>query len=132
MSDNLALLARAQLDELRAIRADLHRMGDRVGELEMALRYLRSAEEKLDRLLDEGGRFVSNPVVVSVSVSDTVLRMVLADGRELAAPLAWYPQLRDATPEQRQNWRPISQGRGIYWPDLDLDVSVAVLLGLSS
>jgi hypothetical protein len=132
VSDNLALLARAQLDELRAIRAALGRLGERVGDLELALRYLRTADEKLDRLLGDGGRFVSNPVAVSVNVSDSVLRIVLADGRELAAPLAWYPRLRDATPEQRENWRPISQGRSIYWPDLDLDVSVAVLLGLPS
>jgi hypothetical protein len=28
-------------------------------------------------------------------------RVVLADGRELAVPLEWFPRLRDATAEQR-------------------------------
>jgi Protein of unknown function (DUF2442) len=39
---------------------------------------------------------------IEVVVSDTMLRIVLTDGRELAAPLAWFPRLRDATPEQRR------------------------------
>jgi hypothetical protein len=65
---------------------------------------------------------------VDVTVMDDRLVVVLADGRELAAPLAWFPRLLEATPEQRQNWRFIGRGLGIHWPDIDEDLSVASLL----
>ena len=54
----------------------------------------------------------------------------LEDGRSLSVPLEWFPRLRDATPEQRNNWRFIGPGTGIHWPDIDEDISVAGLLGL--
>ena len=47
------------------------------------------------------------PVLVSdaidVETTDNMLKVALADGRELAAPLEWFPRLRDATTEQRRN-----------------------------
>ena len=70
-----------------------------------------------------------DPVAVDVVVSDTVLRVVLSDGRELSAPLAWFPRLRDATSAQRSNWERIGRGHGIHWPDVDEDVSVRALMG---
>ena len=36
-----------------------------------------------------------------VTVTEDQVVVALADGRELAAPLAWFPRLADATPEQR-------------------------------
>jgi hypothetical protein len=54
--------------------------------------------------------------------------VVLADGRELAAPLAWFPRLADATEQQRKNWRLIGRGQGVHWPDVDEDISIASLL----
>ena len=68
---------------------------------------------------------------VDVTTDDSSLRVVLADGRELAVPLEWFPRLRDATPEQRKNWRLIGRGQGIHWPDVDEDISVAGLLRVS-
>jgi hypothetical protein len=38
-----------------------------------------------------------------VEVTNEALHVVLADGRELTAPLAWFPRLMDGTPEQRRN-----------------------------
>ena len=70
-----------------------------------------------------------DPTAVDVEVSDAALRIVLSDGRELSAPLAWFPRLRDATPGQRQNWEAIGRGQGIHWPDLDEDISVRALMG---
>ena len=70
-----------------------------------------------------------DPVAIAVEVSDTMLKLVLSDGRELAAPLAWFPRLRDASTEQRQHWQPIGRGHGIHWPDLDEDISVRALMG---
>ncbi len=71
-----------------------------------------------------------DPTAVDVSVSD-VLHVVLADGRELSAPLVWFPRLLDATPTQRTHWRLIGRGEGIHWPDVDEDVSVLGLLRVS-
>jgi hypothetical protein len=56
------------------------------------------------------------------------LTVELADGRTIAAPLAWYPRLAHATPEERNAWRLIAGGRGIHWPAVDEDISVANLL----
>ncbi len=69
-----------------------------------------------------------DPHAVDVNFSDDALHVVLADGREVSAPLAWLPRLRDATEEQRNNWRLIGHGIGIHWEDMDEDLSVASLL----
>ena len=52
----------------------------------------------------------------------------LMDGRTISAPLAWYPRLRHATPEQLGNWETSAAGYGIHWPDLDEDISSEGLL----
>lgn len=67
---------------------------------------------------------------VDVSVDDSMLRVTLADGRELAVPIEWFPRLRNATPDQRSHWRMIGRGDGIHWPDVDEDISVRTLLRL--
>ena len=60
---------------------------------------------------------------------DTIkMNIVLDDGRELSVPINWFPTLRDATPEQRNNFRFIGYGEGIHWPDLDEDILVEALL----
>jgi len=69
-----------------------------------------------------------DPHAVDINFSDDALHVVLADGREVSAPLAWLPRLRDATEAQRNNWRLIGHGIGIHWEDTDEDVSVASLL----
>ncbi len=65
---------------------------------------------------------------VAVECDDDFLRVTLADGREVALPLVWFPRLLEATPEQRNTWRFIGQGQGIHWPELDEDISLASLL----
>ena len=65
---------------------------------------------------------------IDVRVTEDAIHVVLADGREVTAPLAWSPRLADATPQQRRNWRLIGRGQGIHWPDVDEDISVASLL----
>jgi len=68
---------------------------------------------------------------IDVRVTDDSIHVVLADGREITAPLAWSPRLADATSEQRHNWRLIGRGQGIHWPDVDEDISVASLLKIA-
>ena len=65
---------------------------------------------------------------VSVIVSEDSLQVRLADGREVFVPLEWFPKLRDASPEERQNWRLIGGGVGIHWESLDEDISVEGIL----
>ncbi len=69
-----------------------------------------------------------DPRVIDVSCTATSLRVVLADGREVDVPLEWFPRLRDASPEQRADWRAIGGGVEIQWPALDEEISVAGLL----
>lgn len=54
--------------------------------------------------------------------------VLLEDGRELSIPIDWFPTLRDATAEQRNNWRLIGDGEGVHWEDLDEDILVEGLL----
>jgi hypothetical protein len=63
-----------------------------------------------------------------VEITEDTLSVELADGRTIAAPLAWYPRLAHATPEERGSWRLLGGGRGIHWPALDEDISIANLL----
>ena len=50
----------------------------------------------------------------------------LVDGRTLGIPLAWFPRLLHATPEQRQKYELTVSG--IHWDELDEVISVAGLL----
>jgi hypothetical protein len=65
---------------------------------------------------------------LEVSVADDELSVLLADGRRVSAPLAWFPRLLRASPGQRVRFEIIGEGRGIHWPDVDDDLSVAGLL----
>jgi hypothetical protein len=70
------------------------------------------------------------PTATDVRIDNAALHIALADGREISVPLEWFPRLRDATSEQRQNWRLIGHGEGVHWVDIDEDVSINSLLGL--
>src|SRR5436190_14829277 len=64
----------------------------------------------------------------NVSVNDDTLAIDLSVGRSVSAPLAWFPRLLHATPDERNHWQLIGIGQGIHWPDLDEDISVENLL----
>ena len=66
--------------------------------------------------------------VADIILSDDELSVRLMDGRTISVPLAWYPRLLHATPEQRRNWEIAGAGYGIHWPDLDEDLSTEGLL----
>lgn len=68
------------------------------------------------------------PNIRDVAVTDESLTVELEDGRTVTAPLAWYPRLSHATPEERAHWRLIGSGIGIHWEDIDEDISVESLL----
>ena len=68
------------------------------------------------------------PLAQAVRVTQDSLRVDLADGRTISAPLAWYPRLLHATTDERKNWRLVGMGRGIHWETIDEDISVEGLL----
>jgi len=70
------------------------------------------------------------PLATDVTVTSDFLRAVLADGREISAPLTWFPRLVEASALQRAKWRLIGSGIGIHWPDIDEDISVESLLAV--
>jgi hypothetical protein len=63
-----------------------------------------------------------------VEFTDDELVVRLADGRTLLVPLAWFPRLLAATPEERRVWKLVGDGDRIHWPDLQEDLSVRGLL----
>ena len=66
--------------------------------------------------------------VKNVQFTEDTIAVDLVDGRTIVVPLAWYPRLLDATPQQRQNWQVSGAGYGIHWPDIDEDLSAEGLL----
>jgi hypothetical protein len=70
----------------------------------------------------------ANIRVRDVTVSEDELAVALMDGRTITVPLAWFPRLAQATPEQRANWGMAGAGYGIHWPELDEDLSTEGLL----
>lgn len=73
---------------------------------------------------------MANPgeLVTDVISTEDRLTVDLADGRSISVPLAWYPRLLHATSQERENWEIAGAGYGIYWPDIDEDLSVEGLL----
>ena len=66
--------------------------------------------------------------VAAVRCDDQRLIVDLVDGRTISAPLAWYPRLLTATPQQRARWEISGGGYGIHWPEIDEDLSTEGLL----
>jgi hypothetical protein len=62
----------------------------------------------------------------AVPFDDYSMWVDLSDGRTIGVPLAWFPRLLRATPEQRERVE-ISRV-GLHWEEIDEDISVAGLL----
>jgi hypothetical protein len=69
-----------------------------------------------------------DPRAKEVTVTEDELIVVLADGRRVGVPLAWFPRLLRATTAQRGNFEILGDGVGIHWPEIDEDLSIAGLL----
>jgi hypothetical protein len=66
--------------------------------------------------------------VADVRFDDDRIIVDLMDSRTIAAPLAWYPRLLNASPDDRAGRRLSGAGYGLHWPDLDEDLSTQGLL----
>ena len=74
------------------------------------------------------GKTKAEAKAIAVEITEDSLDVTLVDGRRVSAPLEWFPRLRNATPQQRLNWRFIGPGIGIHWDEIDEDISVRSLL----
>lgn len=61
-----------------------------------------------------------------ITFDDDQMWVALTDGRTLGVPLAWFPRLLRATPEEQEAVE--LSAFGLHWPALDEDVSVEGLL----
>jgi hypothetical protein len=61
--------------------------------------------------------------IINVWFNQTHIFFDYADGRCAGAPLDWFPRLKNATDQQRKNWRLIAGGYGVHWEDIDEDLS---------
>ncbi len=71
-----------------------------------------------------------DPLATDVYFTEDVIHVILADGREVSAPLEWFPRLLAATEAQRKSWRLIGDGIGIHWEEIDEDIETESLLAV--
>jgi len=64
----------------------------------------------------------------SVDFDASMMLVSLTDGRVIGVPIAWFPVLSEATPEQRKKCEIGGGGVSLHWPEIDEDLSVANLL----
>jgi len=70
----------------------------------------------------------SYPAIVKLKIGRDTITACLSDGREVAIPVAWFPRLSGATKKQLGNYRISPAGYGIYWPEIDEDISIKAFL----
>jgi len=67
-------------------------------------------------------------VATRARFTDSMLYIVLADGREIGAPLSRFPWLAQATPAQKKKWHIEPHGFAVYWDELDDGIEVEHLM----
>lgn len=65
---------------------------------------------------------------VAVRFTDSMVYIVLSDGREIGVPLTRYAFMARATHEQLSHWQIEPGGFAVYWPELDDGLEVVHLL----
>ncbi len=68
----------------------------------------------------------ASPRISVVTVNEELLGFHLEDGRFISVPIAFYPTLALATPEERNRFE--ISGSSVYWPELDADIGAEGLL----
>ena len=66
--------------------------------------------------------------VKDLHIEDDMLTVNLLDGRIISVLLALYPKLYKAEKEKLLHWEIAGGGYGIYWPEIDEDLSTEGLL----
>ena len=71
---------------------------------------------------------IAEALAIRVSFDPDTMWVDLADGRQLGVPLAYFPRLLQAAPEDRKQYVISGGGTGLHWDNLDEDISVQNLL----
>jgi hypothetical protein len=71
---------------------------------------------------------IADERIRQVSFTAEFLTVDLMDGRRISTPLAWYPRLVAASPQQLEDWEIVGGGQGVHWEQLDEDLSVEGML----
>lgn len=69
-----------------------------------------------------------NISATKLDFDESMMWVDLSDGRKLGVPLAYFPRLLRATPEQRMQYEMSGNGSGLHWDALGEDISVESLL----
>ena len=64
----------------------------------------------------------------AVSFDASTMWVDFTDGRKLGVPMAYFPRLLKAQPEQRLRYEISGGGSDLHWNELDEDISVENLL----
>lgn len=70
-------------------------------------------------------------LAVDVNFTSDSIWVELSNGHFVRVYLTEIPSLLNASPEERANWCYTDGGQGIHWPDINVEISVNKLLGLS-
>jgi hypothetical protein len=68
-------------------------------------------------------------VATEVRFDNKRMYVRLADEREISVPIKWFPLLLHATPEQRECWELVLNGKALRWEEINEDIYVKGLLG---
>jgi len=71
---------------------------------------------------------VTEPRLLNARITEDEIIAHLVDGRTISVPLIWSWRLAEATEKQRQHFEILGDGQGIYWLDIDEDISVEGML----
>jgi hypothetical protein len=66
-----------------------------------------------------------------LSLNDTYLHIYLENKLVITAPLDKFPVLDEGSAEAQAKWKITEDGIGIRWEELDFEVSLPEILGLS-
>ena len=70
----------------------------------------------------------NRPKAFNLRFNSSTMWLDLADGRQLGVPLAYFPRLLNAAPEQQEKYTISGGGTGLHWEELDEDILVENLL----
>jgi hypothetical protein len=68
------------------------------------------------------------PLAKSITFDSDTMSVLMVDGRTLTVPLAYFPRLLHASPEQRSHYIISGGGIGLHWEELDEDIHVEYLM----
>lgn len=67
---------------------------------------------------------------IEVTFTRRAICVELTDGRQVSAPLEWFPALECASGDARDTWEISDDGNILAWPSLRERISVPFLLSL--